>query len=89
LIYSDQKITFLHTIDDRSYPFDISVEQVSVELDPAQFQKVNRAQIVNINYIQEVISFSNSRLKVILESAENYEVVVARERVKEFKSWLG
>jgi len=50
---------------------------------------VNRAQIVNINYIQEVISFSNSRLKVILESAENYEVVVARERVKEFKSWLG
>ena len=89
MIYSNQQITFLHIIDDRSYPFDISVEQVSVELDPAQFQKVNRAQIVNINYIQEVISFSNSRLRVILESAENYEVVVARERVKEFKSWLG
>lgn len=89
LIYSEQKITFLLTVDDRAYPLDVSVEQVYLDLDPSQFQKVNRAQIVNINYIQEVISFSSSRLKVILESAENHEVVVARERVKEFKVWLG
>lgn len=89
LIYSDQKITFLQTEDTRSYPLDVSVEQISSELDPSQFQKVNRAQIVNINYINEVITFSNSRLKVLLESAENHEVIVARERVKEFKAWLG
>jgi len=89
LIYSDQKITFLRTNDHRSYPLDISVESISSELDPSLFQKVNRAQIVNINYISEVISFSNSRLKVIVESTENYEIIVARERVKEFKDWLG
>ncbi len=89
LIYSDQKITFLQSSDQRSYPLDLSVEAIAAELDPAIFQKVNRAQIVNINYIKEVISFSNSRLKVKLNSAESYEVIVARERVKGFKKWLG
>lgn len=89
LIYSDQKITFLQSTDQRSYPLDMSVEAIANELDPAIFQKVNRAQIVNINYIQEVISFSNSRLKVKLQSAESHEVIVARERVKGFKQWLG
>lgn len=89
LIYSDQKITFLQSSDQRSYPIDMSVEAIVKELDPAMFQKVNRAQVVNINYIQEVISFSNSRLKVKLQSAESHEVIVARERVKGFKQWLG
>ncbi|MEO0339349.1 MAG: hypothetical protein AAF242_09040 [Bacteroidota bacterium] len=42
-----------------------------------------------MDYIKDVVSFSSSRLKVVLEGAEDQEVVVSRDRVKAFKAWLG
>jgi hypothetical protein len=38
--------------------------------------------------IKEIQLHSNSRLKVILPSYKADEIIVARERVVEFKEWL-
>ena len=89
IIYSESKITFLQVSTGRSYPIDQSVEQITRQLPPHQFHQVNRSQVVNIDYIKDVISYSNSRLKVILMPDDAPEVVVSRERVKGFKTWLG
>ncbi|MEM6964427.1 MAG: LytTR family DNA-binding domain-containing protein [Bacteroidota bacterium] len=88
LIYSESKITFIHVADGRSYPIDQILEQLYQELEPSQFYRVNRGQIVNINFITDIISYSNSRLKVIIPSIQQ-EIIIARERVKDFKAWLG
>lgn len=87
--YSEQKITFVATDQKRAYPIDHSVEQIHKELNPKHFFRVNRSVIVQIDSIKEVISYSNSRLKIIIAGSESQEIVVARERVKEFKGWLG
>ncbi len=89
LFYSESKITFIRVEDGRSYPIDQSLEQISEELDPQQFHRVNRSQIVNIDFVSDVITYSNSRLKILLAGAAKVEIVVSRERVKEFKRWLG
>ena len=39
--------------------------------------------------IKEIQMHSNSRLKVILPTYKDDEVIVARERVSDFKEWLG
>jgi len=87
--YSDNKINFLFCNDGRAYPIDNSIEEISNQLDPQQFFRVNRGCVVQINSIAEVIAYSNSRLKVKVAKASSHEIIVSRDRVKEFKKWLG
>ena len=37
---------------------------------------------------KHIISYTNSRLKLILDSYSESEIIVSRERVKDFKSWI-
>ena len=88
MFFSEKKATYLLTEESRSYPVDYTLEEINNELDPTKFFRVSRGQVVSIDYISDVLSHSNSRLKVkILKNDQ--EVIVARERVKEFKDWLG
>jgi len=50
---------------------------------------LNRSEIINIDFIKDVISYSNNRLKVVLKDIKHDELIVARDRVKSFKDWLG
>ncbi|HAB26509.1 MAG TPA: DNA-binding response regulator, partial [Xanthomarina gelatinilytica] len=62
--------------------------QLETELQPETFFRVNRTFFVNINAIKDMVSYTNSRLQIKLHSYNEQEVIVARERVKDFKSWL-
>jgi DNA-binding LytR/AlgR family response regulator len=86
--YSENKGTYLHTFDNRDYLLDTTLEHLETELDPAAFYRVSRKFILPIKGIREIQVYSNSRLKVILPTYNNDEVIVARERVNDFKEWL-
>ena len=86
--YSENKGTYAHTIDGRDYLLDTTLEQLEDELSPQNFFRVNRTFIVGIRAIIDIISYTNSRLQLKLKSFKEQEVVVARERVKDFKLWL-
>ncbi|MFL0353673.1 LytTR family DNA-binding domain-containing protein [Xanthomarina sp. GH4-25] len=87
-IYSENKGTYLYTNDGRSYLIDITLEQLESELNPDLFFRVNRTFYVHINAIKDMISYTNSRLQIKLHTYNEQEVIVARERVKDFKAWL-
>jgi len=87
--FSKDKITFAHTTENRSYPIDYSLDNIFAELNPRTFFKVNRAYVISIQNIEDIISFSNSRLKVDMKTPAKHEIIVARERVAKFKEWLG
>ncbi len=87
--YSENKMNFLYTTEGRSYPIDQTIESISKELDPKRFYRVNRGYIIAIDAISEVIAYSNSRLKVKIDKASDHDVIVSREKVKDFKLWLG
>ena len=44
--------------------------------------------MVHINSIKDIIAYSNSRLKLILQTFSDTEIIVSRERVKDFKNWI-
>ncbi|MBL7113892.1 MAG: response regulator transcription factor [Bacteroidales bacterium] len=67
----------------------IRMEDLQEVLDPGIFFRLNRTYIVNINVINDVIVYSNSRLKVVLNKDFENELIVSRERVGEFKKWFG
>ena len=87
--YSEHKGTYLLTDTGRNYVMDDSLEQVAQKLNPNTFFKISRKVIVNINAIEEIIAHSNSRLKLKIPFLELDEVIVAREKVSDFKAWIG
>ena len=87
--YSENKGTYLHTFDNRDYLLDSTLEQLETELDPTDFYRVSRKFIVPLKGIKEIQVYSNSRLKVILPTYKEDEVIVSREKVTDFKNWLG
>lgn len=86
--YSENKATYIHTLDKRNYLLDHSLESWQEQLSPENFFRVNRTFIVNINAIKDIVAYSNSRLKLILHSYNETEIIVSRERVKDFKNWI-
>ncbi|WP_298239372.1 LytTR family DNA-binding domain-containing protein [uncultured Algibacter sp.] len=86
--YSENKGTYLHTTQGRNYLLDTTLEHLENELEPQTFFRINRKFFVNINAIKDMVSYTNSRLQIKLGSYNEQNVIVARERVKDFKVWL-
>lgn len=88
-IYSENKGTYIHTIDNRDYLVDSTLEVVEAEINPKEFYRVSRKFIVPLKAVKEIQVYSNSRLKIILPTYKDDEVIVSRERVSDFKEWIG
>jgi two-component system response regulator LytT len=87
--FSENKGTYLHTYDNRNYLIDSTLEILEQELDKKDFFRVSRKFIVPLQAIKEIQVYTNSRLKVILPTYKEDEVIVSREKVQDFKTWLG
>jgi DNA-binding LytR/AlgR family response regulator len=88
LFYSFEKTTYLHTSAHRNYIIDYSLDELEGMLDPERFFKINRKYILSIDACSQIIAWSNNRLKIDVEGIDDQKIVVARERVKDFKAWL-
>ena len=86
--YSENKATYINCYSGRNYPVEIPLEQLEAELDPQKFYRINRKCILNIDAIKDIVSYTNSRLEIKLENFDEFQLIVSRERVKDFKSWL-
>jgi len=86
--YSYDKGTFVQTLEDRNYLINYSLEELMLKLNPMHFFRVSRKFIIHINHIQDIISYTNSRLKIILHTHNDEEIIVSREKVKTFRKWL-
>lgn len=86
--FSENKGTYIHTLDNRNYLIDGTLEVLENDLDLKNFFRVSRKFIIPLRSIKEIQVYSNSRLKVILPSYKDDEVIVAREKVQDFKLWL-
>ena len=88
LFHSFQKATYLHTTANRDYIIDYSLDELLLLLDEGRYFKINRKYIVSLEACSHMYAWSNSRLKLDIEGIEDSHIVVAREKVQEFKQWL-
>jgi len=86
--YSEESITFLMTNDNHSFPIDFSLDELSQQLNPKFFFRINRQMIVKIHSIKNVHVFPKSHLKLELTPAYSGEVFVSIDKVTKFKAWL-
>jgi DNA-binding LytR/AlgR family response regulator len=88
LFYAEGRTAYLVTNENKKFIIDYNLEQLEGLMDPAYFLRVNRSFILHINSIKDVIVYSNSRLKVIPDLPIDREIIISREKVPQFKSWI-
>ena len=86
--FSENKGTYIHTNENRDYLIDLTLEELEKELEPQTFFRVSRKFYVNVNAIKDMVSYTNSRLQIKLNTYNEQDVIVSRERVRDFKDWL-
>jgi len=88
VFYSLGKATYMHTTGNRDYCIDYSVDQLESLLDPGECFRINRKYIVSIQACSNILAWTNSRLRLKIEGLNDDDIIVARERVQDFKEWL-
>ncbi len=88
LFYAEGRTVFLVTNERKKFIVEYNLEKLVALLDPMLFFRVNRTFIVHLNAINDVIVYSNSRLKITPHIQIDKEIVVSREKVTSFKKWL-
>jgi DNA-binding LytR/AlgR family response regulator len=88
LFYSENKGTYVHLVNGRNYLIDSKLESLEDELDPNQFYRISRQAIINVHGINDIISYTNSRLQIKINTFKELSLIVSRERVKDFKTWI-
>ncbi len=85
-----EKSVFFRTVEGRTYPLDMTLDQVEKVIDPTVFFRINRKYIVHINAISNMVSWSKRRIKVELRPVvdDHMDTIVSMERYAEFKKWL-
>lgn len=71
-----------------SFPVDYSLEQLMNKLSANRYFQINRQMIVNISAVDEMISYTSSRIKLILKPPFKGEAIVSKEKTPLFKQWI-
>jgi len=88
VFYSQEKASFIRTIDAHTYCIDYALDQLEPMLDPEKYFRINRKYIVSIDACTNILAWTNSRLRLKIDGIDDSDIIVARERVVEFKNWL-
>lgn len=84
--YSENKMVYAQTLE-RGYPTDFTLDELQENLDERKFFRVNRQVIINLDFIKGI--HTSPYYKVEMQFQPDEEITVSRERVKNFKEWLG
>lgn len=85
--YSEESITF-GVVGTKRYIIDETIDQLFNSLDPSDFFKINRGQVVRKSSIQKIEPYFNHRVKLSVTAPRDQEFVVSRQRTSDFKDWM-
>jgi two-component system, LytTR family, response regulator LytT len=87
--YSDGRLNFFKTTDNRKFVVDYTMDELEELLDPAIYFRVSRSFFVSVNSIEKIDDYFGNRLILGLKPAVDKEALVSREKVSDFKKWMG
>ncbi len=87
--YSEDSLTHGVTLANKKHLLELTLDELEMQLNPTEYFRINRKMLVSLKAIKKISPYFNSRLKLELSPSLIDEVLVSRERVVEFKTWLG
>lgn len=86
--YSEDGLVQARHASGKKYFVDYSLDHLEGLLDPKDYFRISRKVVVRIEAIAKINTWFNSRLKLELTPKTDFDVIVSRERVGDFKRWL-
>jgi DNA-binding LytR/AlgR family response regulator len=87
--YSDGRLNFFKTTDNKKYVVDYTMDELEDMLDPEKYFRISRSFYVSANSIDKIDDYFGNRLILALKPPVDKEALVSREKVTEFKKWMG
>lgn len=87
--YSDGRLNFFKTTDNKKYVVDYTMDELEDMLDPEKYFRISRSFYVSVSSIDKIDDYFGNRLILQLKPAVDKEALVSREKVTEFKKWMG
>lgn len=87
--FLDERYNFIVTHTNQKLLVDYTVDELEEMLDPAKFFRINRGMIVTHKSVEKMDLYFGSRLSLVLKPAYAKETIVSREKVSDFKLWMG
>lgn len=86
--YAEERLVFIKTKDGDRYVADETLDQLQQALNPAHYFRVNRKFLLRFEAIDQMYSYSRSRVKIQLNPPCEQECIVSTDRSPDFKLWL-
>lgn len=87
--YSDGRLNFFKTSDNKKFVVDYTMDELEEMLDPEKYFRISRSFYVSVNAIDKIDEYFGNRLILSLKPPVDKEALVSREKVTEFKKWMG
>jgi two-component system response regulator LytT len=87
--YSDNRMNFFKTFDNRRFIIDYLMDELEQMLDPKRYFRISRSVFVSAESIVKIDDYFGARLALQLKPPLEKEALVSREKVGDFKIWLG
>jgi len=87
--YSDGRLNFFKTTDNKKYVVDYTMDELEDMLDPEKYFRISRSFYVSVNSIDKIDDYFGNRLILQLKPSVDKEALVSREKVTDFKKWMG
>ena len=87
--YSDGRLNFFMTTDNKKFIVDYTMDELEEMIDPQQYFRISRSFYVSAKCIEKIDDYFGNRLILSLKPALDKEALVSREKVSDFKKWMG
>ncbi|MDJ1472456.1 LytTR family DNA-binding domain-containing protein [Cytophagaceae bacterium DM2B3-1] len=87
--FTDERYSFFVTHTNQKFLVDYTLDEISQSLDPAHFFRINRAMLVTHKSVDQIQPYFGNRLSLVLKPILDKEILVSREKVQDFKKWMG
>ena len=87
--FSDGRLNFFKTFDNKKYVVDYTMDELEEMLDPQKYFRISRSFYISVDSVDQIHDYFGNRLLLHLKPAVEKESIVSREKVSEFKKWMG
>ena len=86
-IRAEEGLVFSFTQNQRKFPLNYSLNDLEQLLDPSVFFRLNRSEIINVNFIEKLDNYFNDRLSVSLRNFDE-KLISSASRTSALRKWI-
>lgn len=84
---ADEGVVFAFDKNQQKYPMNGTLTDIELQLDPSQFFRINRSQLIHIAFIEKMEAYFNDRLSLKMKGFPT-NLIVGTARTPEFRKWV-